>query len=247
MGKNLISQRRGKGSTTYRSPSFRFKGAAKFPSFDLKNSPKKGVVKDIVHCPAHTSPLMFVEYEDRETGHLIAGEGMKVNDVLFFGTNEIAKGNILMLRDIPEGTSIYNIESQPGDGGKFVRAGGTAAKVVAHFNDRVIVLLPSKKERVFNPLCRAMIGVVAGSGRTEKPFVKAGKKYHKMRSKNKLYPRVSGQSMNAVDHPHGGSRSSKKGKPTIARRNAPSGAKVGLLRPRRTGRRKGARIQFLKE
>ena len=78
----------------------------------------------------------------------------------------------------------------------------------------------------------------AGSGRLEKPFMKAGRKYHKMKAKNKLWPKVSGIAMNAVDHPYGTSRSSKKGHPTIAKRNAPPGAKVGKLRPRRTGKKK---------
>ena len=65
--------------------------------------------------------------------------------------------------------------------------------------------------------------------------MKAGRKYHYMKARNKLYPRVCGISMNAVDHPHGTSRSSKKGHPTIAPRNAPPGRKVGKIRPRRTG------------
>ena len=96
-------------------------------------------------------------------------------------------------------------------------------------------MLPSKKEKSFSPQCRATLGVIAGQGRKEKPFLKAGTRHYYMKARNKLYPRVKGQSMNAVDHPHGTSRSSKKGQPTIADRNAPPGAKVGKIRPRRTG------------
>ena len=59
-----------------------------------------------------------------------------------------------------------------------------------------------------------------------------------MRAKNKLYPKVCGVSMNAVDHPFGGSSSHHKGKPTQSSRNAPPGRKVGKIAPRRTGRTK---------
>jgi large subunit ribosomal protein L2 len=243
MGKNLISQRRGRGTSTYKSPGFNFVARACFAP--ITREPVYGRIMDIVHCPGHSAPLALVKYDNGESTYLIAGEGFRVNDIVCSGGAETKNGNTLELKDIPEGTSIYNIELQPGDGGKFARTTGVFAKVTAHFPDRVSVLLPSKKEKSFDPKCRACIGVAAGSGRTEKPFLKAGTMYHKMRARNKLYPHVCGQSMNAVDHPHGCSRSSKKGRPSIARRNAPPGAKVGLIRPRRTGRRKGATIQFL--
>jgi large subunit ribosomal protein L2 len=240
MGKNIIAQKRGKGSSTYRAPSFRYTARAKFAEIQVQ--PMQGRIMDIVHCPGHSTPLALVRYDNGESTYLIAGEGFKVGDTVSAGTSDIANGNVVELANIPEGTSVYNLESQAGDGGKFARAGGTFAKVTARFADRVMVMLPSKKERSFDPRCRACIGAAAGAGRPEKPFVKAGNKFYKMRARNKVYPTVCGQSMNAVDHPHGTSRSSKKGQPTIARRNAPPGAKVGLIRPRRTGRRKGATV-----
>ena len=104
-------------------------------------------------------------------------------------------------------------------------------------HDSVVVEMPSAKRRVFLPECRATIGVIAGSGRKEKPFLKAGTKYYAMKAKNKLWPQVSGTSMNAVDHPFGASRVSKGG-PTQASRNAPPGRKVGKIAPSRTGRRR---------
>ena len=142
------------------------------------------------------------------------------------------------LKDIPEGTLIFNIESKPGDGGKFVRASGTNAKVLAQSGKETVVLLPSKKKKTFLNQCRATIGIVAGAGRPEKPFLRAGTKKLKMKQKNKIWPVVSGAAMNAIDHPFGGKRSSRKGRPTIAPKYAPPGRKVGMLKPRRTGRRK---------
>ena len=87
-------------------------------------------------------------------------------------------------------------------------------------------------------MCRATIGVVAGGGRKEKPFVKAGKKYHAMKAKAIKWPRVRGVAMNAVDHPFGGGRHQHTGKPTTVSRRMPPGRKVGHIAARRTGVRK---------
>ncbi len=237
MGKNLTQQKRGKGSPTYKSPSFRFIGDVKYSPLRA-NSPKiVGKVVDILHSTGHTAPIAKVMFESSEE-LLIAPYGIKTGDIIEHGQEATVKeGNITMLKNMPEGTTVFNIESMPGDGGKFVRSSGTYAKIKSKMGNKIQVMLPSQKVRDFNPECRASIGIVAGSGRTEKPVLKAGNMWHKMAARNKLYPRVSALAMNAVDHPYGGSRTSKKGKVTIARRNAPPGAKVGLIRPRRTGRR----------
>jgi len=136
-----------------------------------------------------------------------------------------------------EGTSIFNIESKAGDGGRFVRSSGSLAKIVAKTGEMATVKLPSKKEKNFSLNCRATIGQVAGSGRIEKPFLKAGTKFHRMKARNKYWPSVSGTSMNAVNHPFGGRSSHAKGRPTQAPRSAPPGRKVGKIAPKRTGRK----------
>ena len=236
MGKRLIQQARGKGGPTYRAPSFRYKGEAKH--YRTSSNLLEGEIVDLIHCPGHSSPLAKISYAG-DAVFMIASEGMKVGDIVFSGEHaENDTGNTLPLGNIPEGTAVYNIESVPGDGGKFVRSSGTFAKIVTKTSEGVIVQLPSKKRKEFNVKCRASIGMVAGGGRTDKPLLKAGTKFYKMRQKNKLWPKVSGASMNAVDHPFGGGRSSRKGRPTIAPRNAPPGRKVGMIRPRRTGRKK---------
>lgn len=246
MGKNLIQQARGKGGPTYRAPSFRYLGKVSHREFD--ENLVKGEVIDILHCQGHSAPLAQVKYENGETCLLIAAEGMKVGDTVESGKQAQAEiGNTTCLRNLPEGTVVYNLESQPGDGGKFARSSGTFARVLAKMNDKVIVQLPSKKEREFSPDCRASIGIISGGGRTEKPFLKAGNKYYKMAAKNKLWPSVSGTSMNAVDHPFGGKHSTKKGRPTSAPRHAPPGRNVGMIRPRKSGRAKKIEIKKTEE
>ncbi|MBI4143353.1 50S ribosomal protein L2 [Candidatus Woesearchaeota archaeon] len=236
MGKSLIQQKRGKGSPRYRAPSFRYKGKANFSRYEDK--PMSAIISDILHSSGHSAPLMELEYSNGETGLLQAPEGVKAGDKIEVGSNMAETGNILQLKNIPEGTSIYNIESNPGDGGKFVRASGTFARIITKMDDGVVVELPSNKRRTFLPECRAVIGIIAGSGRPEKPFLKAGTKSFAMRAKNKLWPIVSGTSMNSVNHPFGGKSSHAKGIPTQAPRNAPPGRKVGKIAPKRTGRKK---------
>lgn len=242
MGKRLIQQARGKGSPTYRSPSHNFRGKISHPKVSKENL--TGKIKGLIHCPGHTAPLMVVEYSTGESVLAVAPEKVHVGEKVEYGSGvELKAGAISQLKEIPEGMAIFNIEKDPGDGGKFVRSSGTFAKVVNVQKNKVVVQLPSKKKKEFNPECRAMIGTIAGGGRKELPILKAGKKYHMSRARNKLYPSVSGASMNAVDHPLGGARSSRKGRPTIVPRNAPPGRKVGMLKPRRTGRGRGVRKQ----
>ena len=234
MGKRLIQQRRGRGTNAYKAPSFRYKGAVKYLSLETS-----GTIIDLIHCQGHSTPLMEVSYLTGEKGLAFAPQGIKVGDMISIGpNNEVKVGNVLPLSEIPEGTLIHNVELHPGDGGKLVRTSGTAAKVVAKSEKGISVVLPSKKEKLFLPNCRAAIGVLSGSGRTDKPFLKAGTKFYKMKAKNKLWPIVCGISMNAVDHPFGGKCSHIKGRPTLSPRSAPPGRKVGKIAPRRTGRKK---------
>ena len=236
MGKNLTQQKRGKGSPTYRAPSFRYAGKVGY----LRHGQEvKGKIADVIHCRGHSAPLIKVRYNNDEEILLQAPEGVRVGEDVSAGENsQIKAGNTMQLRNIPEGIPIYNIENSPGDGGRFVRASGAFAKIVAKINNRIIVLLPSGKKKDFIADCRATIGVVAGGGRPEKPFLKAGNKFHAMRAKNKLWPIVSGLSMNAVDHPFGGHSSSSKGRPLQSGRNYPPGRKVGMISPKKTGRKK---------
>ena len=238
MGKLITAQKRGKGSSTFRTHSFKFKGQAKMLS------QKSALVADIVHCSGHSAPLALLYYDDGSSAYSIAAEGMTVGDNLTLSNtdSELKTGNVLALKDIPEGVMIYNIEARPNDGGKFVRASGGSARVVSKTKDGVIVQMPSRKQKKFNPDCRAIIGVVAGSGRVDKPFLKAGNKYYAMKARNKYWPIVSASAMNAVAHPFGNKRTARKSKAKPAPKNAPPGRLVGAIRPRQTGRSRGKRV-----
>jgi large subunit ribosomal protein L2 len=231
MGKPIISQKRGKGSPTYTVNSHRFKGKAKH------YADGQGIIVDLVHCAGHSAPLCLVEHQDGLLYLNIAGEGASVGDVVEIGAGaSVAVGNTITLKDVPEGTPVFNIESQPGDGGKFVRTSGATARVISKTSTHVIIQLPSKKQRTFSGACRATIGIAAGGGRADKPLLKAGTAFHKYAARNKYWPKTSATKMNATDHPFGNTRSLRKAKAKPAPRDAPPGRKVGMIRPRKSGR-----------
>jgi len=233
MGKQLRQQRRGKGGPVYRSPSHRHLGAVKHP----EGTNITGKILDIVHAPGRLGPLAQVEF-DGKVQNLIAAEGMMVGQEVMVGANApLASGNVLPLAILPEGTLVHNIEARPGDGGKFIRTSGSAGTLVSR-GEKVIVLMPSGAFKNFDPRCRASIGTVAGGGHTEKPFGKAGNKFHAYRSRSKAYFKVKGIAMNAVNHPHGGGGHPHVGKPSTVGRNAPPGRKVGRLSPQKKKKEK---------
>lgn len=237
MGKRIISQNRGKGTPTYTAPSHKYKAEIKHIPF--KNEAVAAKIVDIVHDPVRNSPIALVKLPNGEEVFSLAVEGVGTGDWIYSGEKvEISAGNTTYLKEIPEGTPICNIEGTPGDGGKFVRSSGTFALVVSREEDKVIVQMPSGKLKWFHPLCKATIGVVAGGGRVDKPFIKAGKKFYKMRSKATKWPRVRGVAMCAVYHPFGGGKHQHVGRPKTIGRNAPPGRKVGSIAARRTGVRR---------
>ena len=229
MGKRIIQQARGHGSMTYRVRRRAYRFEINYPLIE-----GKGKVIKLINSPAHSAPLVKI-LVNKKVFYNPAWDGAIEGQEIEIG-KKLGTGNILQLKDIPITTRIFNIEVRYGDGGKLVRASGSSAIVTKKQNRTVSVLMPSKKEIRFDEKCRATIGIIAGQGRLDKFIVKAGKKWHMMKARNKLWPRTSAVKMNAIDHPFGSGRG-KRIKSKIAKRNAPPGARVGHIRPSRTGKR----------
>ncbi len=241
MGKRLKQQRRGKGTPRYRAPSHRYKADLRFRTYDdvEKTGMLRAKVLRFVDDPARTALLMEVQYDNGEKGFLLAPEGIAIGDEFDVGAQgKIRLGSVLPLYSIPEGFYVYNIEKEPGDGGKFVRSSGSFGILISKEEGKAYIQLPSKRKIVVSTECRAQIGVVAGAGRVEPPLLKAGNNYYKKKAQNKLWPVVRGVHQAAYNHPHGG-KQHHAGKPTTVARGTPPGAKVGHIAARRTGRRKG--------
>jgi len=236
MGKRILAQRKGR-SPMFRALTHRAVAPAKIPLF---KEPTTATVSDLLHNPGRGAPIARLVTSDNHVFYINAVEGLYIGqEITIYGSGNPKPGDIRKLKDFPPGTIVSHVERVPGDGGKFARASGTYAQIIGPSGEGVEIRLPSGKSIILNPECRAVTGIIAGSGRTEKPFLKAGAKYKWMKAKaGKRWPRVRGVAMNPVDHPHGGGSHQHVGKPKTAAKNTPPGRKVGSFRARRTGRKK---------
>jgi large subunit ribosomal protein L2 len=241
MGKRIRVQRRGRGASTFRASTNKRVAPARYPSaISVKENFEiavNGVIEELIHDPGRGSPLALIRFENGETCYTVVPEGVYAGErIQIGGKASVDVGNILPIGKIPEGTMICNIELRPGDGGKLSKSSGSYATVVTHTPKGTVVKLPSGKSKYVADHCRATIGVVSASGRTDKPFLKSGSRFHLMRARGRKYPRTSGRKMVAAVHPYGSSKRSSR-KITTTSHGAPPGQKVGLIAARGTGRK----------
>jgi large subunit ribosomal protein L8e len=211
MGRVIRGQRKGAGGI-FKSHTSKRKGAAKLRALDYaeRHGYIKGVVKDIIHDPGRGAPLAKVTFRDplryRKNNELfIAAEGMYSGQFVYCGKKAgLTIGNIMPLAEMPEGAIVCNVEAKKGDRGKLARASGDYVTVVGHLEGgKTRIRLPSGSRKIVPSTCRAMVGIVAGGERTDKPMLKAGTAYHKYKVKRNSWPKVRGVAMNPVEHPHG--------------------------------------------
>lgn len=241
MGKRILQRRRGKAGIQFRAPIKGKIAPVRYPRIGIE-SEGTATVTAILDERGRSAPMAQLRFGGDRYTYLPAVAGMSVGQQVTLGEGaQTVAGNMMPLGRIPEGTRVCNIELRPGDGGKFVRASGTSAVLFSKANGRVILKLPSGKNIMVSDRCRATVGEVAGGGRREKPFLTAGARHHAMRASGRVYPRMRGIAMAVVYHPFGGGRHQHPGKSTSTSRNAPPGRKVGLIAPRKTGRKRLAR------
>jgi large subunit ribosomal protein L2 len=174
----------------------------KYRIIDFKRN-KHGVaatVREIEYDPNRSARIALVEYADGEKRYVLHAKGLAVGDVVTSGTGaDIRVGNALPLREIPLGTSVHNVELKPGKGGQLARSAGTSVQIVAKEGEYVTVRMASTEMRMIHGLCLATIGEV---GNAEHELISRGKagstRWRGWR------PKVRGEVMNPVDHPHGG-------------------------------------------
>lgn len=248
MGKKILVQRKGHGHIWARSPSHRHIGSVRYRPFKEDEMSFTFRIIDLLHSPGRGAPVARIQYDDNTKGLYLPPEGVYVGDTFIqtrldinrLGTIEekkdmLAVGNIVPLKNLNVGSLVFNIENNPQDGGKFARSSGVAARVTEKAGNKVRVRFSSKNLKWVDENCLCTIGAVAGGGRTDKPFLKAGNKFHHLKSKAKKWPVVRGTAMNAVSHPFGGGAKQSPHRPASVKRNAPPGRKVGQIASRRTG------------
>jgi large subunit ribosomal protein L2 len=165
---------------------------------DKINIPAKVIA--IEYDPNRSARIALLEYADGEKGYIIHPMGLNINDELISGPNaEVKTGNCLLLRNIPPGIPIHNIELKRGAGGKIVRSAGTSAVIMAKEGDFAQVKLPSGEIRLIDLDCRATVGQIGNVEHETISIGKAGRSRWLGRR-----PSVRGVAMNPHDHPHGG-------------------------------------------
>ena len=161
---------------------------------------EKAKVIALEYDPNRTAFIALIQYQDGQKQYVIAPQGLKVGDeIIFADKTALTPGNRMKLKNIPVGTAVYNIEFEPGKGGKTVRSAGSSAQILAQEEGVSNLKMPSTEIRKFNGECFASIGMVSNP---ENRFYRVGKA-GKSRMKGRR-PHVRGSAMNPVDHPHGG-------------------------------------------
>ncbi len=162
------------------------------------NMPAKVIALE--YDPNRTAFIALIEYPDNVKQYIIAPQDLKVGDEIIFSEKAVLNpGNRMMLKNIPVGTNVYNIELEPGRGGIAVRSAGSAAQVLAHEEIFTNLKMPSSEVRKVKSECFASVGMVSNQENRYYRIGKAGKSRLKGRR-----PHVRGSAMNPVDHPHGG-------------------------------------------
>ena len=157
-------------------------------------------VREIEYDPNRSARIALVEYEDGEKRYVLHAKGVSVGDVIVSGKGaDIRNGNALPLKEIPLGTNVHNVELKPGQGGKVARSAGTSLTVMAKEGEYVTLKMQSTEMRMIHGSCMATIGEVGNAEHELQSHGKAGKS----RWLGKR-PKVRGEVMNPVDHPHGG-------------------------------------------
>ena len=204
--KSLLAKKaKNSGRNSYGRITVRHHGGGnrqKYRIIDFKRNKDDmfATVVGIEYDPNRSANIALLQYEDGTLSYIIAPQGLKDGDKVISGAKaDIKPGNCMPIESIPVGTMIHNIELNPGQGGKMVRAAGQGAQLMAKEGKYSHVRLPSGEMRLVLTKCRATIGTIGNADHENVKIGKAGRTRHMG-----IRPTVRGSVMNPVDHPHGG-------------------------------------------
>lgn len=170
---------------------------------DFSRSDKKGVEAKVVsmeYDPTRTAFISLLSYRDGSKRYMLAPEGLKVGQTIVYNDKvEVAPGNRMILRNIPIGTFVHDIELVPGQGGKIARSAGAYATLQTVEGGHALLKMPSGEIRKVKENCLASVGQLSNADWMNVRIGKAGRSRHMG-----WRPSVRGKVMNPVDHPHGG-------------------------------------------
>jgi len=212
----------------------------KYRVIDFKRN-KFGIVatvREIEYDPNRSARIALVEFADGEKRYMLHPKGLAVGDTVVSGPgSDVRTGNAMPLKEVPLGTAVHNIELVPGKGGQMARSAGMSAEVVAKEGEYVTLRMASTEMRRVHGRCLATIGEVGNATHELESWGKAGKTRWKGRR-----PKVRGEVMNPVDHPHGGR--TRGGRNVVSPWGKPEGVKTRNMKKPSTrlivrGRKRG--------
>lgn len=167
-----------------------------------------GRVTTIEYDPNRSAFIALVTYLDGDKRYILAPQNLAVGATVMAGPGApITVGNSLPLISIPVGTTVHNIELNPGQGARLARSAGAEVQIMGRSEDgRVQLRLPSGEIRELRGECVATIGQVGNVDHQNVVLGKAGRARWLGRR-----PKVRGVVMNPVDHPHGGGEGKSSG------------------------------------
>ena len=229
----LATKKKNAGRNSYGRITVRHQGGGnrqkyRIVDFKRKKDDMTATVIGIEYDPNRSANIALIEYEDGERAYILAPIGLTDGNKVVSGEKaDIKPGNCMKIENIPVGTMIHNIELNPGQGGKLVRAAGQEAQLMAKEGKYAHVRLPSGEMRLVMARCRATIGTIGNSDHENVKVGKAGKTRHMG-----IRPTVRGSVMNPCDHPHGGG----EGKAPVGRKGpmTPWGKPALGLKTRKT-------------
>ncbi len=201
----LTTKKKNAGRNSYGRITVRHQGGGNRQKYRLVDFKRRkddmyATVIGIEYDPNRSANIALIEYEDGTKSYILAPIGLKDGDKVISGDKaDIKPGNCMKIESIPVGTMIHNIELNPGQGGKLVRAAGQEAQLMAKEGKYAHVRLPSGEMRLVMAICRATIGTIGNSDHENVKLGKAGRTRHLGKR-----PEVRGSVMNPNDHPHGG-------------------------------------------
>ena len=201
----LATKKKNSGRNSYGRITVRHQGGGnrqkyRIIDFKRKKDDMEATVLGIEYDPNRSANIALIEYKDGEKAYILAPLGLTDGDKVISGEKaDIKPGNCMKIENIPVGTMIHNIELNPGQGGKLVRAAGQEAQLMAKEGKYAHVRLPSGEMRLIMAVCRATIGTIGNTDHENVKIGKAGRSRHMGKR-----PEVRGSVMNPVDHPHGG-------------------------------------------
>ncbi len=180
-----------------------------YRKIDFKRNKKDipATVKSIEYDPNRTAFIALLSYADGEKRYILAPQGLEVGAKIVSGDSVAPEvGNALLLKNMPLGTVVHNIELHPGQGGSMARSAGTYAQLNAKEDKYVVLKMPSGELRRILGTCMATVGIISNSDHALQSMGKAGRNRWKG-----IRPRNRGVAMNPVDHPMGGGEGRSSG------------------------------------